>query len=425
MFVDEIQIVVTAGRGGDGAATFRREKHVPRGGPDGGDGGRGGDVVLVADAGMNTLLDYRFKSRYRAEDGGPGGSAKKHGKDGDSVELRVPVGTIVRDAETGEVLADLVEDGQRVVVARGGQGGRGNLHFTTSVRQAPTFAEKGEPGENRTIRLELRLLADVGLVGKPNAGKSTLLSAVSAARPEIADYPFTTLVPYLGLVRVGEESFVMADLPGLIEGAAEGKGLGIRFLKHISRTRLLLHVVEAQPLDGSKPEENLRAIQRELEAYSKELADRPRIIVLSKCDLLPEEEAQAKAADLAEEFGAECFAISAVTGAGVQPLLRRIALVLKEIPRPKPIVEETIGEQPAEAEKERFQVLVEEGVYRVRGREIEDLIRRFDLENDEAVSILQRRLERVGLFDALKSAGAQEGDTVVVGPFEFEYREDE
>jgi GTP-binding protein len=424
VFVDEIRIVVTAGRGGDGAATFRREKHVPRGGPDGGDGGRGGDVVLVADAGMNTLLDYRFQNRYRAEDGSPGASAKKHGKDGASVELRVPVGTIARDAETGEVLADLIEDGQRVVVARGGEGGRGNLHFTTSVRQAPTFAEKGQPGETRTLRLELRLLADVGLVGKPNAGKSTLLSAVSAARPEVADYPFTTLVPHLGLVRVGDESFVMADLPGLIEGAAEGKGLGIRFLKHISRTRLLLHVVEARPLDGSEPEENLLAVHKELAAYSEELAARPKLIALSKCDLVTEEEARDTARSLSETLQTECFPISAVTGHGVKELLHRIVELLKEIPRPAPLAEPVLVEKTT-FEEPGFRVLEEDGLFRVQGKTVEELIGRFDLENEEAVAILQRKLERIGLFEALKSAGAQEGDTVIVGPFEFEYREDE
>jgi GTP-binding protein len=424
VFVDEVQIRVTAGKGGDGSASFRREKHVPRGGPDGGDGGKGGDVILVADEGMNTLLDFRFKSEYRAEDGAPGSSSKRHGKDGTDVEIRVPVGTLARDADTGELLADLDEPGARAVVARGGRGGRGNLHFTTSVRQAPTFAERGDPGETRRLQLELRLLADVGLVGLPNAGKSTLLSAVSAAKPEIGDYPFTTLVPHLGLVRVGEDSFVMADLPGLIEGAAQGKGLGHRFLRHVDRTRLLVHVVECQPLDGSEPLENFQIVVKELGAYSKDLAQRPAVIALSKCDLISADEAAAVCRALSTASGMDCYPVSAVTGAGVQEFLFAVAKRLRDLPRPELRIER---EPAAEATRESDGLIIERGEdgFLVRSERLERLIRRMDLDNDEAVALLQERLEDAGLFQALKQQGASEGDTVKIGPFEFEYVEDD
>lgn len=425
MFVDEVQIRVIAGKGGDGSASFRREKHVPRGGPDGGDGGKGGDVVLIADEGMNTLLDFRFKNEFRAENGGAGASAKRHGKSGADVEIRVPVGTVARDAETGEILADLAEPGARVVVAKGGKGGRGNLHFTTSVRQAPTFAEKGEPGEQRLLHLELRLLADVGLVGLPNAGKSTLLAAVSAAKPEVGDYPFTTLTPHLGLVRVGDHSFVMADLPGLIEGAAEGKGLGHRFLRHASRTRLVVHVVECRPLDGSEPLENFRVVLRELEAYSEELAQRPAVIALSKCDLISAEEAQELCEALCSATGLECFALSAVTGLGIEKFLFALDKRLQELPKPKlRLIEEqpTFITEPEEADT--FTIERNEEGFVVRSERLERLIQRVDLENDEAVALLQERLERSGLFDALREQGANEGDSVTIGRFEFVYLED-
>lgn len=426
MFVDEVQIRITAGKGGDGSASFRREKHVPRGGPDGGDGGKGGDVVLVADEGMNTLLDFRFKSEYRAEDGAQGGSAKRHGKGGADIEIRVPVGTLARDADTGDLLADLAEPGARAVIARGGKGGRGNLHFTTSVRQAPTFAENGEPGERRSVHLELRLLADVGLVGLPNAGKSTLLSAVSAAKPEIGDYPFTTLVPHLGLVRVGERSFVMADLPGLIEGAAEGKGLGHRFLRHAGRTRLVVHVVECRPLDGSEPLDNFHTVLKELHAYSEDLARRPAVIALSKCDLISTGEARGICDVLHSATGLDCFPVSAATGAGVQEFLFALDKRLQDLPRPRPEVM-PIPDAPDEAADERngFIIEREEDGFVVRSERLERLIQRVDLDNDEAVALLQERLGRSGLFAALRERGASEGDTVTIGRFEFEYLEDD
>jgi len=426
VFVDEVKIRVAAGNGGDGSASFRREKHVPKGGPDGGDGGKGGDVVLVADEGMNTLLEFRFKSEYRAEDGAPGGSAKRHGKAGGDVQIRVPIGTLARDAETGELLGDFAEADSRAVVARGGKGGRGNLHFTTSVRQAPTFAEKGEPGEHRVLHLELRLLADVGLVGLPNAGKSTLLSAVSAANPEVGDYPFTTLVPHLGLVRVGDRSFVMADLPGLIEGAAEGKGLGHRFLRHASRTRLVVHVVECAPLDQTEPLDNFNTVLRELESYSHELAGRPAVIALSKCDLISLGEAQSLADELKAKTGLDCFVISAATGAGVQEFLFAVDERLQALPKPRPdsaehsVVPKVVTEEPT-----RFTIERNEEGFVVRSERLERLIQRVDLANDEAVMLLQERLGKSGLFDALREHGATEGDSVTIGRFEFVFVEDD
>ncbi len=315
MFIDEAKIYVEAGSGGEGMISFRREKYVPRGGPDGGDGGRGGDVVLETDPNLTTLQDYRYRSHYRAARGTHGGGSNRTGAEGAGVTLRVPVGTVVRDAGTGELLADLTEPGQRMTLACGGRGGRGNARFATSTHQAPQEAESGRPGESRTLRLELKLLADVGLVGSPNAGKSTLLARVSAARPKIADYPFTTLVPNLGVVSVGEASFVMADIPGLIEGASQGKGLGLQFLRHIERTRFLLLLIECTSAD---PAEEHRKLRSELAAHSPDLVALPHAVVLTKTDLAP-----GYLAPPVEAFpGARgVHAISSVTGEGVTALL--------------------------------------------------------------------------------------------------------
>src|SRR5512134_3825873 len=295
-FIDEAIIEVHAGKGGDGSAAFRRERYVPRGGPSGGDGGRGGSVWAVADRNLNTLIDYRFARLHRARDGAAGGGADKYGRGGDDVELRVPVGTVVRDAGSGEAIADLARDGDRVLLARGGRGGLGNLHFKSSVNRAPRQFTRGEPGEGRALALELRVLADVGLLGLPNAGKSTFIRAVSSARPKVADYPFTTLSPSLGVVRVAQDaSFVVADIPGLIEGAAEGAGLGHQFLRHLARTRLLLHLIDIAPLDeGADPARDARAIVEELRRYDDALYRKPRWLVLNKIDLLPEDERQAR-----------------------------------------------------------------------------------------------------------------------------------
>lgn len=327
MFVDEATIWVKAGDGGPGCVSFRREKYVPKGGPDGGDGGKGGDVVLEADPHLRTLLDYRYRREYRAQNGGAGRGKNQHGKDGEDLVLRVPVGTVIYDAQTGELVADLSEPGQRVVVARGGRGGRGNAHFATPTRQAPRFAEPGEKGEERTLRLELRLLADVGLVGYPNVGKSTLLGKVSRARPKVAPYPFTTLTPHLGVVRVGELEFVMADIPGLIEGAHRGAGLGVQFLRHIRRTRLILHLLD--PSEGGDVLKRYREIRREMGLFDEELLRKPELVVVNKIDL-PEVRGRLPEIERAfAEEGKEVFPISALTGEGIPQLLRGVAERLK------------------------------------------------------------------------------------------------
>lgn len=326
-FVDEATIEVKAGDGGNGAVSFRREKFIPFGGPDGGDGGDGGSVYLVADANLNTLADFRYDRRFRAQRGGNGRGRNCTGSKGDDCDIRVPVGTLVYEEDTDELMGDLVADGQRLLVARGGFHGLGNVRYKSSTNRAPRQSKPGTPGEQRNLRLELKLLADVGLLGKPNAGKSTLIRAISAARPKVADYPFTTLYPNLGVVRVeAHRSFVVADIPGLIEGAAEGAGLGVQFLKHLSRTGLLLHLVDVAPLDGSDPVEDVRTIVRELEKFSVELGERERWLVLNKIDLVPEDERDQRCSDIVQhlQWQGPVFAIAAVSGQGTRRLVQAI-----------------------------------------------------------------------------------------------------
>jgi GTP-binding protein len=331
-FIDEATIEVAAGNGGDGSASFRREKFIPKGGPDGGDGGRGGSIWAIADRNINTLIDYRYARRHEAPDGDRGRGADCYGAGGEDIELRVPVGTVIVDADTDERLADLSEHGQRALLARGGKGGLGNLHFKSSINRAPREFTKGEPGEQRRLKLELRVLADVGLLGMPNAGKSTFIRAVSNARPKVADYPFTTLHPNLGVVRVGpEQSFVVADIPGLIEGAAEGAGLGHQFLRHLSRTGLLLHLVDCRPADDSDPVRDVRAIVAELRKYDERLYKKPRWLVLNKIDLVPVDEREALVAEFRRRLRTRgrLFAISAATGEGCRELATEIARFLQ------------------------------------------------------------------------------------------------
>ncbi|MDR1709882.1 MAG: GTPase ObgE [Candidatus Accumulibacter sp.] len=345
-FIDEARIQVAAGAGGNGVVSFRREKYEPEGGPDGGDGGRGGSVRAVADRNVNTLIEYRYTRKFAAPRGGNGASAGCYGRGGKDVVLRVPVGTVVTDLASGVVVADLARDGQSVLVAKGGKGGLGNVHFKSSTNRAPRQCTPGEPGEERELRLELRVLADVGLLGLPNAGKSTFLRAVSAARPKVADYPFTTLHPNLGVVRADEDrSFVIADVPGLIEGAADGAGLGLRFLKHLARTRVLLHLIDIAPFDPeADPAEDARAIVRELEKFSPELAARPRWLALNKIDLIAEDERERRVADFLRAYAAPgdtpCFAISAATGEGCRALTLALAEALDRLPRPAETEEE-------------------------------------------------------------------------------------
>ncbi|MFL5659430.1 MAG: GTPase ObgE [Ktedonobacteraceae bacterium] len=432
MFYDHTKIYVKAGDGGNGSSHFRREKFVPRGGPDGGDGGRGGSVYLEATTNLNTLIDYRYRHHFKAEAGGAGMRQKMHGAKGEDVVLRVPRGTIVRDAETNELIADLVEDGQRVMVARGGRGGLGNTHFATATHQAPREAQKGEPGEERWITLELRLIADVGLVGYPNAGKSTLLSVVTAAQPKIADYPFTTLTPNLGVVVVGQPGsrdgidFVLADIPGLIEGAAQGVGLGHEFLRHIDRTRLLIHMLDGASLERD-PWQDFQNINQELREYDERLAGRPQIVVLNKMDLPEAQERWPALKAKAEAAGYPVFAISAAAHQGTDELMQYAARRLQEIRQEE--AERTSSEidmagpvlrpMPDDA----FTVTKEKGVYIVRGKRVERLLSMTDLENEESMDRLQVTLAKMGVTQALEDAGVKVGDIVRFGKVELYWGE--
>ncbi len=413
---------MSSGKGGNGCASFRQEKHVPRGGPDGGDGGNGGSVVFVADAQVSTLIEFHHKTKFAAENGKLGGGANRHGANGKSIKLKVPIGTVIKDYLTDGIIADLVSPGQKCVICKGGSGGKGNLHFTNSVRQAPTFAQLGEPGETKKLKLELKLLADVGLVGLPNAGKSTLISSVSAAKPKIANYPFTTIKPNLGIVKVGEDSFVMAELPGLIEGAAEGKGLGHRFLKHTERTRVILHLVECDPIDGSDPKKNFDLIENELEKYSKDVYERPRIIVLTKCDLIPDEELRSALLNELGHSDSFKFAISAVTQDGINELMFKTMELVKT--NRAPVTQVQIQPEPDLDVSNKWEIINEDIGMRIVGKYIERLVARTDLENSEALQMLHKRLKRKGIFDELRERGAKEGDLILIGNAEFTYLEE-
>jgi GTP-binding protein len=378
-------------------------------------------VALVADEHLTTLVDFRFKHDYKAERGGQGGSNNKQGRDGQDIELRVPVGTLVTDLETGEAAADLVRHGQQVIIARGGRGGRGNARFATSTHQTPRFGERGEPGEERTLRLELKLLADVGLIGFPNVGKSTLIARISAARPKIADYPFTTLVPNLGVVSVEPgRSFVVADIPGLVEGAHQGAGLGHQFLRHIERTRLLVHLLDVSGLSGRDPAQDFGIINQELRAYSERLAALPQWVALNKVDMPDAAQIVPKLAADLEARGCRLFRLSALTGEGVSELVYAMGDALEQMPREAPPAEEVVRiSAPAE---EGWEVEAEgEGVFHVRGRRVERLVAMTDLNNEAGVRRLQRLLDRMGVVSQLRELGAQDGDTVRIGSEEFEF----
>lgn len=420
MFVDQARIYVKGGDGGNGIVAFRREKCVPLGGPAGGDGGRGGHIVLMADEGLRTLMDFRYKRHYKAERGEHGQGKKMHGRNGEDLVLRVPVGTVVKDADTGEVLADLTEHNQTAIVARGGRGGRGNPRFVSPTRRAPSFAEKGEPGEERWLLLELKLLADVGLVGFPNAGKSTLISRLSAARPKIADYPFTTLVPNLGVVRRPDgDGFVVADIPGLIEGAHQGAGLGHDFLRHIERTRVLVFVLDTAETEGRDVGEDFRALTRELEEYDPKLARRPRIIAANKMDIAG---AQANLEKLRQALPEdEIFPISAVTGLGLDTLLHRLYELVETWPVQEPVNITRVIHQYRE--EEPFTIKVVDGVFEVSGERLEKLVAMTDLNNDQALERFQHIIDRMGLEEALRQRGIRPGDLVRIKDFEFEYME--
>ena len=427
-FVDEVEIEVKAGDGGNGIVAFRREKFVPRGGPAGGDGGRGGSVILEADSGLNTLVDLRYKRRYKADRGGDGGANDRTGRNGDDLVIKVPVGTVVFDADTDEMLGDLVESGQRLVAAEGGRGGRGNAAFATSTLQTPRFAEKGDPGEERRLRLELKLLADVGIVGFPNVGKSTLISRISAAKPKIADYPFTTITPNLGVVRADENrSFVVADMPGLIEGAHQGAGLGHQFLKHIERTRLLVHLIDCSGTTGRDPIEDFNIINEELRAFNPKLAELPQIVALSKIDVSGAAEIADRAAGSLAKSGFAVYKISGVTGEGVNELIFAIADALDKLgPRETVTVAEEVVVFKPDVDSDRWEVKrTAPDEFVVEGKRVEILVARADVNNEYSLRRLQRQLDRLGVIAELRRLGAKDGDTVRIRDVEFEFQDEE
>ena len=423
MFVDKATIEIKAGKGGNGAVAFHREKYVASGGPDGGDGGDGGDVVLVPDANMSTLMDFRYKRKYAAGNGMDGSGKRCTGKRGEDLIIRVPVGTVVRDKATGAIMADMSAT-DRFIAAKGGSGGWGNSHFATPTRQAPRFAKAGLPGVEREIILELKLLADVGLVGFPNVGKSTLLSVVSRARPKIADYHFTTLFPNLGVVYAGEgRSFVMADIPGIIEGASEGAGLGHDFLRHIDRCRLTVHVVDASGREGRDPSEDFDIINRELEEYSPALASRPMIVAANKCDIVGEEEKERlkRLERKVKEAGMPFFKISAAAHTGTEELVRAIAYKLSELP-PIAVFEPEFTEPEETGPLPEPEINREDGVWYVDGGWVERLVQNVNFGDYESRMYFDRTLRERGVFERLEELGVEEGDTVSVCGIEFEYR---
>jgi GTPase len=430
MFYDRAKIYIKGGDGGNGAATFRREKYIPRGGPDGGDGGPGGNVYFRVDSQANTLIDFRYQQHFRAEPGTNGARQKKHGKAGENLYIDVPPGTVIYDDETGEALADLIEDGDVYLAARGGQGGKGNTRFKSSTRQAPKIAEKGEPGQELWVRLELKVIADVGLLGFPNAGKSTLLSATSAARPKVADYPFTTLEPSLGVVDIGGSrgnSFVMADIPGLIEGAAEGVGLGHEFLRHIERCRLLLHVIDGSGgLEQRDPVDDFHNINRELAEYSEVLAQRPQIVAVNKMDLPETQENLPRIEAAVSEFGYQVFPIAAVTGQGVDKLTQAVGAAVAELPPPEPEVapEDRVVYTLPDEDEEHWEVeRLSAHHFAVHGEKIERFTRMTDFGNEEGADRFQRVLDGSGISEALEDIGIQPGDVVHIAEYELYWDE--
>ena len=424
MFIDRAKISIKAGDGGDGMSSFRREKYAPKGGPNGGDGGRGGDIVFLADRNMNTLLDFRYKKKFKAQKGGDGEDTNKFGRHAEAVVIKVPVGTLVFDEETDELIADLIEDGQTAIVGRGGRGGRGNARFANSVNRAPTFAEHGEPGEERTLRMELKLLADVGLVGYPSVGKSSIIATVSAARPDIAAYHFTTLTPVLGIVMIDDQTnFVMADIPGLIEGAHEGKGLGHDFLRHIERTRVIVHVLDVSGMEGRDPMEDYRKINKELAAYNERLSSRPQIIAANKMDL-PDARSNYPAIESAlKAEGREVFPVSAATGEGLQPLVQRIAEMLATLPKEDMTVAPVIP-TVADDDSPDFTIRRDDsGAFIVEGKNIERLVAMTRFHDEESLRRFQNILRRNGIDEALRNRGIKDGDTVRIREMEFEFSE--
>lgn len=419
-FVDTARITVRAGNGGNGAVAFHREKYVANGGPDGGDGGRGGSIVLVTDRNLSTLMDFRYKRKYVAENGADGSGARRTGKDGKDLIIRVPDGTVIRDAETQQIIQDM-SGCARYVLARGGRGGWGNQHFATPTRQAPRFAKAGLPGQSREVVLELKLLADVGLVGFPNVGKSTLLSVVSKAHPKIANYHFTTLTPNLGIARRYETEFVLADIPGLVEGASEGVGLGHDFLRHVERTRLLLHVVDASGSEGRDPLEDFRIINGELAKYG-EPEGRPQLVVLNKCDLIYEDGEIQRLKQAFEAMGYEAFPVSAAQNRGFDALLDRVVQLLGELPPPR-VFEAEEAEEGHVLPDDGFTIRRENNTFYVEGAAMQRFVDSVNFDDEESLNWFHRTLRDRGIIQALRDKGAGEGSTVSIGDMEFDFIE--
>lgn len=421
MFTDYVKILVKSGNGGNGAVSFRREKYVAAGGPDGGDGGKGGDIYFVVNPDSNTLIDFRFKKKFKAEDGKNGEGCHRYGRSGEDLYIGVPLGTIVKDAQTNEVLADLSKKEQKELIFPGGRGGKGNSHFATSTRQAPRFSQDGEKGIEKELILELKLLADVGLLGFPNVGKSTFLSMTTSATPKIADYHFTTLEPNLGVVKSDYgDSFVIADIPGIIEGASEGTGLGLQFLRHIERTRLLLHVIDVSGSEGRNPVEDFNTINNELKKYSEKLASRKQIIVANKIDSMQDENLYKELEKMAKEKNIKIYKISAATGEGIKELLNKVSQVLKTLPKEE-IVEIKERKLYTLKEENDFTITKEDGIFVVDGPAVEKIMRRVNLEDNESMYYFQRCLEELGVNQKLKEAGVKEGDTVKVVDYSLEW----
>jgi len=424
MFVDRVKIEARAGKGGSGAVSFRREKYIPKGGPNGGDGGKGGDIIIEADDKFGTLIDLYNHPHQRAKNGENGQGSNKKGKNGEDLIIKVPLGTVVEDMNSAIVLSDLTKNGQRITVAQGGRGGMGNYRFKSSVRRSPKFAQKGEPGEEKKLYLSLKIIADVGLVGYPNAGKSTLLSRISAAKPKIADYPFTTIIPNLGVVNVdATKSFIAADIPGLIEGAHQGTGLGDKFLKHIERTKIILHIIDGSIIKKEDPLSTFRAINKELKNFSEKLTKKPQIITINKCDLLSVQEDISYLKDAFHKEGYQVFLISALTGEGVTTLVYALSSFLDELKiKRKEKISEVLPEKDVVYKfTPRFGISKKGDIYEVTGAEIERIVAMTNFDNDEALSYFQKIIKKIGLEKALIQKGIKEGDQVKIKEIIFTF----
>ena len=424
MFTDYTKIIIKSGDGGNGAATFRREKYVAAGGPDGGDGGNGGNIYFQVDKDKNTLIDFRYNKKFKAKNGENGSGNHCNGKYGEDLYIKVPIGTVVKDVKTGKVVVDLSKPNQKELILKGGRGGRGNSHFATATRQAPRFSEDGEKGEEKELILELKLLADVGLLGFPNVGKSTFLSTVTEARPKIANYHFTTLEPNLGVVKMKNgDGFVIADIPGIIEGASEGVGLGIQFLRHVERTRLLLHFLDVSGQEGRNPVEDFYAINEELKKYSEKLSTRKQIIVANKIDVIQDEKLLEEVEKLAKKEGLELYKISVATKQGVQELIDHVSEVLKTLPKEDLIEIEDKIVYTLEDEKQQWEIKKQDEVFIVTGKAVERLMGRINIEDNESMYYLQKSLRNMGIEEQLKEMGICEGDTVIIAGWEMEWYE--